>query len=121
MIPRRAITPTKSRAALLSQRPLGRFDRSRLPDPLSYYTAELGTLQGRGEWRSAVCVFHDDHAPSLRVNLRTGGFKCMVCQSGGSDLLSFHQQRHGADFKTACKALGCWIEAQQRGNYGRRA
>lgn len=111
MIPtRNRVTPAKSRAALLSQRPLGRFDRSRLPDPAMYYSAELGTLQGRGEWRSAVCPFHDDHSPSLRVNLRTGGFKCMVCMTGGSDLLSFHQQRHGQPFKAACKALGAWVE-----------
>lgn len=110
MTPRRAITPAKSRAALLSQRPLGRFDRNRLPGPGAYYTAELGILQGRGEWRSAVCPFHDDHSPSLRVNLRTGGFKCMACTTGGRDLLSFQQQRYGQTFKAACKALGAWVE-----------
>jgi hypothetical protein len=85
------------------------FDRSRLPDPETYYTAELGALHGRGTWRDALCCFHPDTRPSLRVNAQTGGFRCMVCGASGGDVLAFQRQRHGQTFPDAAKALGAWI------------
>ena len=108
MMPRRAATPAKSRAALLAQKPLERFDRGRLPDPESYYTAELGALRGRGAWRDAVCCFHSDTRPSLRVNTQTGAFRCMVCGASGGDVLAFQMQRYGQTFPAAGKAMGAW-------------
>ena len=96
------------------------FDRACLPDPLTYYTAALDGLHGRGAWRNAVCPFHADTRPSLRVNVTTGAFRCMVCGAHGGDVLAFHQLRHQSDFKAAAKALGAWVDTPSRGHDGRR-
>jgi hypothetical protein len=98
------VAPTQRRAALLAQRP--HFDRERLPDPETYFTAELGALQGRGVWRDAVCCFHSDTRPSLRVNMTTGAFRCMSCGAAGGDVLAFQMQRYEQPFPAAAKALG---------------
>lgn len=84
------------------------FRRDRLPSPLNYYTGCGLRLIGRGEWRSAVCPFHDDTKPSLRVNIDSGGFRCMVCGAKGGDVLAFHMLRTGMRFIDAAKALGAW-------------
>ena len=111
MIPaRRTTTPAKSRAALLAQRP--HFDRSRLPDAEAYFTGELGVLHGRGVWRDALCCFHPDTRPSLRVNTQTGAFRCMVCGAHGGDVMDFQMRRYGQSFPAAAKALGAVIEGR---------
>ena len=111
MIPaRNRTTPAKSRAALLSQRPLGRLDRSLLPNPAKFYADELDSLSSAGTWRDALCPFHGDKRPSLRVNVQTGAYKCMACGEGGSDLIAFLRRRDGLSFPDACRRLGCWIE-----------
>jgi hypothetical protein len=84
-----------------------RFDPHRLPSALTYYLHELGALQGSGVWRKALCCFHEDHRPSLSVNVETGRFRCFACDAHG-DLLDFHMRKHGLDFRSACKALGAW-------------
>jgi hypothetical protein len=99
---------------LFKNRPVARvthahFDRSRLPDPETYYTAELGALRGRGTWRDALCCFHQDARPSLRVNAQTGSYRCMACGASGGDVLAFQRQRYGLAFPDAAKALGAWI------------
>lgn len=86
----------------------GYFDRSRLPDPFHYYIRELGLLKTHGIWVKARCCFHDDHVPSLSVNLKTGQFKCFACGASGGDVLAFQMLRYGQDFKNAAKALGAW-------------
>ena len=85
----------------------GQFVRDWLPNPATYYAAEL-KLSGRGPWRDALCCFHNDTRPSLRVNVSTGGFRCMACGAHGGDILAFHMQRHGLPFVDAAKALGAW-------------
>lgn len=84
------------------------FERDRLPDPLSYFEGAGVRLIGRGQWRSALCCFHDDHNPSLRVNVESGAFRCMACGAKGGDILAFHQTRHGLSFKQAARDLGTW-------------
>lgn len=86
----------------------GRFVRERLPDPASYYESEGVELRGRGPWRDAVCPFHQDSRPSMRVHVETGAFRCMSCGAAGGDVLSFHRRRHALGFVEACRALGCW-------------
>jgi hypothetical protein len=111
MIPsRNRVTPAKSRAALLAQKPLGHINRSLLPDPANFYARELGALKGSGAWRDALCPFHDDTRPSMRVNVQTGAYKCMACGEGGSDLIAFLRRRDGLSFRDACRDLGCWVE-----------
>jgi DNA primase len=92
--------------------PRQRFDKARLPGPESYYASELGALQGSGTWRNAVCCFHPDTRPSLRVNVQTGAFKCMSCGAAGGDVLSFQMRRYGQTFPAAAKVLGAWKEAR---------
>jgi DNA primase len=70
----------------------------------AFYTAELGPLKGRGPWRDAVCPFHADKHPSLRVNVETGRYWCPVCTAHG-DGIGFLMQRDGVTFADALKAL----------------
>ncbi|NWG31663.1 CHC2 zinc finger domain-containing protein [Sulfuricystis thermophila] len=92
---------------------LDRFDRARLPDPLTYYAAELERLRptgNSGRHASARCPFHDDTHPSLTVNLETGAFRCHVpeCGAHGRGVLDFHMARYGLGFVAAAKELGAW-------------
>ena len=84
-----------------------RFNRDKLPDPNKYFLEQGLKLIGAGEWRSALCPFHNDKKPSLRINILSGGFICMACGEKG-DLISFHQKNNGLSFKEACKDLGIW-------------
>lgn len=87
----------------------GGFDRARLPSPNDYFTRQGLKLTGGGEWKNAICPFHEDSKPSLRVHLDSGAFKCMSCGTHGGDVLAFHMQRHGQTFKAAAIELGAWI------------
>ena len=59
------------------------FKRDRLPNPADYYRDQGLKLIGAGKWKSAVCCFHADKHPSLRVQLDSGGFRCMACGAHG--------------------------------------
>ncbi len=85
------------------------FDRARLPSPSEYFAAQGLILKGKGAWLDAVCPFHADTKPSLRVRLETGAFSCMACGAHGGDVLAFHMQRHSMDFKAAAVSLGAWV------------
>lgn len=87
------------------------LNRDALPEPLGYYGTREGlTLQGRGKWRSAPCVFHDSRS-TLRINLESGAYVCMAgCGARGGDVLSYHQAAHGLGFIAAARDLGAWIE-----------
>ncbi len=84
------------------------FDRNLLPKPGDYYAVEGLKLKGRGPWRNAICPFHSDTHPSLRIRIETGAFACMACGAHGGDVLAYHQQRHGLTFKQAAQQLGAW-------------
>lgn len=84
------------------------FRRDQLPAPAKYYAAQKLKLIGGGAWRSAVCPFHEDNSPSLRVRLETGAFRCMACGAHGGDVLAFHMRRFGLSFTAAAKDLGAW-------------
>lgn len=86
-----------------------KFNRDLLPNPSDYYQNQGIKLQGLGEWKSALCIFHKDTKPSLRINIRFGGFRCMTCGEHGGDVLAFHQKRHRLNFTQAAKELGAWI------------
>lgn len=84
------------------------FCRDRLPHPADFYAGERIRLLGRGEWRSALCPFHEDTTPSMRVHLTSGAYRCLACGAHGGDVVAFHMQRHGVGFVDAAKALGAW-------------
>ena len=87
------------------------FNRALLPAPTEYYRDQCNMkLIGTTEWRTTLCPFHDDKTPSLRINVKSGGYKCMVCEAKGGDVLSFHMQRNSLSFIAACKSLGAWSE-----------
>lgn len=84
------------------------FNRKKLPAPADYYAAQGLKLTGGSEWKDAVCLFHQDTKPSLRIRLDNGAFRCMVCGAHGGDVLAFHMQKTGLAFVDACKDLGAW-------------
>jgi hypothetical protein len=84
------------------------YCRESLPAPDAYYLSQGMRLKGCGEWRTALCPFHNDHNPSLRINLASGGFICMACGAHGGDVLEFHRKRHDMTFLEAVRALGAW-------------
>lgn len=84
------------------------FNRELLPPPADYYREQGLKLTGGAEWKSAICPFHEDTRPSLRLRLDSGGFKCMACGAHGGDVLSFHMQLYGMKFVEAAKALRAW-------------
>lgn len=88
------------------------FKRDRLPTPTGYYHQQGLKLIGGGEWKTAICPFHDDTKPSLRIRLDTGAFRCMVCGAHGGDVLAFHMQQYGLRFIEAARALGAWEESR---------
>ncbi len=89
----------------------GKFSRKALPTTFEYYTTQQGmSLKGGGEWLDAICPFHSDTKPSLRINIEKGAYRCMVCGARGGDVLAFHMHRHGLGFIQAAKELGAWVE-----------
>lgn len=87
---------------------MNNFKRSALQSPANYFKAQGLRLTGGGEWKNAICPFHEDTRPSLRIRIDTGGFKCMSCGIKGGDILSFHMQRYNLGFVEAARRLGAW-------------
>ncbi len=87
------------------------FEREQLPDPASYFEAEGLTLIGprSSKWKTTECLFHGG-SDSMRVNIATGGFRCMNCGAHGGDVLAYHMAMHGMEFVEAAKALGAWVQ-----------
>jgi hypothetical protein len=87
------------------------FDRDRLPDLPTYADREGLTLTGplSAKWKTGPCVRHGG-SDSLRVNVQTGGGRCMACDFSFGDVLSYHMQTHGLEFIEAARQLGAWIE-----------
>ncbi|MFM9881117.1 MAG: hypothetical protein ACKVOO_11995 [Burkholderiaceae bacterium] len=46
----------------------------------------------------------------MRINIASGGWCCMSCDAKGGDVLAYEIQATQADFVTAAKVLGCWID-----------
>ncbi len=85
------------------------FDRERLPDAVSYFEGEGLRLIGPGRWKTARCNFHGG-SDSMRINVESGGWRCMACDEKGGDVLAFAMRRHGLEFIEAAKTLGAWID-----------
>lgn len=87
----------------------GKFSRKALPNAFNYYKTQQITLKGTGAWRDAICPFHTDTKPSLRINVEKGAYRCMVCGARGGDVLAFHMHRQGLNFIEAAKQLNAWV------------
>lgn len=88
---------------------MGRFIREQLPDPLAYFDGEGVPLKGSGTWRTGPCHFHGG-SDCFRVNVKSGGFKCMNCEVKGGDVLAYAMQRHGLEFVEAALSLGAYVD-----------
>lgn len=86
------------------------LNRALLPNPEDFYLKEGIELKGAGPWRDALCPFHTDTRPSMRVHAETGAFRCMACGQGGGDVLAFLRARQQLGFVEAAQALGAWEE-----------
>ena len=89
-----------------------KFNRNLLPSPGNYYREQGLKLTGGAEWKSALCPFHKDISPSLRVRLDSGCFRCMACGAHGGDILAFHMQRYKLRFLDAARELGALEDRQ---------
>jgi len=80
------------------------FLLSRLNIP-SFYQSLIPNVKVNGKAETMVlCPFHDDHNPSLSVNLSSGLFHCYACGSSG-DVIKFYQNIKRVDFPTALKEI----------------
>ena len=96
--------------SLRTQKYAGNFSRALLPSLVTYFEKQGIELKGGGAWRDAICPFHNDTKPSLRVKVESGAYRCMSCGARGGDVLSFHMHKHGMGFIQAAKELGAWVK-----------
>lgn len=54
-------------------------DAVSIVDVINHYIS----VQKKGKNYEAICPFHDDHNPSLKINIENQTFKCFVCGEGG--------------------------------------
>lgn len=75
-------------------------------DKAKFYQELIPSLKVNGKKEAlGLCPFHDDHNPSLSVNVETGLYCCPVCGAGG-DLFMFWQKTKNVDFPTALREIG---------------
>jgi len=91
------------------------IDKKELDRQISYesfysdYFPDHKTLMN-GEWL-VLCPFHDDHKPSMNINIRTGLFNCHACDAQG-DYIQFYQKKTGKSFPDAVNGIGQQIGLQ---------
>lgn len=61
-------------------------------------------VEKKGKDYVAVCPFHNDHDPSMRLNTRKQIYKCFVCGAGG-DAISFVRRYEKLTFPQAVKKV----------------
>jgi len=66
--------------------------------------SEHVNLVKKGREMVGLCPFHDDHRPSLNVNVTKQIFKCFSCSAGG-DVFKFVQMRESLSFSQAIERL----------------
>lgn len=59
--------------------------------------------QKEGQYK-AICPFHDDHKPSMKVNLDKNIFNCFVCETSGN-ILDFVVEYDEVSLRTAAKTV----------------
>jgi len=66
--------------------------------------SEHVSLKKKGREMVGLCPFHDDHRPSMNVNVQKQIFKCFACGAGG-DVFKFIQMRENLTFPQAIERL----------------
>ncbi len=72
--------------------------------PISQVISRYISLNKRGQNHEAICPFHDDTNPSLKVNDSKGIYKCFVCQESG-DSIKFVSNFRNKNFIETLKEL----------------
>ena len=70
----------------------------------AFYQPHIINLKRNGKQALGLCPFHDDHNPSLSINLESGLYNCLA-GCGGGDVFTFYQRYKKIDFKTALKEI----------------
>ncbi|OGP65589.1 MAG: hypothetical protein A3K22_03530 [Deltaproteobacteria bacterium RBG_16_42_7] len=71
----------------------------------AFYNSLVINLKENGKAQAlGLCPFHDDHNPSLSVNLTNGLYNCFACNAKG-DVFKFYQDYKKIDFKTALEEI----------------
>ena len=86
------------------------FNRSALPPASIFYRNNIQNFRARGHKATGLCPFHEDHSPSLSLDLERQLFYCHACGVGG-DILRFVMLRDAVDFVTAARSLNAWDES----------
>lgn len=74
-------------------------------DYRAFYKSLIPSLKENGKAETVgLCPFHDDHNPSLSVNLSNGLYNCFACGAKG-DVFTFYEKLKGVDFKTALQEI----------------
>lgn len=74
-------------------------------DYRSFYESFIPSLKENGKAEAiGLCPFHDDHHPSLSINLSSGLYNCLA-GCGGGDAFNFYQRLKGTDFPTALSEI----------------
>lgn len=86
------------------------FNRTLLPDPVTYFENRGLTLKGprSAKWKTTTCNFHGG-SDSMRVNTEDGAWVCMSCGEKGGDVLAYEIKVSGAEFQDAAKSIGAWV------------
>ncbi len=72
--------------------------------PISQIISKYIDTKKRGQNHEAVCPFHNDTNPSLKINDNMGIYKCFVCGESG-DSIKFVQQYRNLNFIEGLKEL----------------
>lgn len=72
--------------------------------PVSMVISHYITLNKRGATLEAICPFHSDTKPSLKVNDAKGMYKCFACGAGG-DAITFVKEYKKVEFVDALREI----------------
>lgn len=72
--------------------------QSDLADVVSHYVS----VEKKGKDYVALCPFHADHDPSMRISNSKGFYKCFACGAGG-DVFTFLQKMEGLTFQESVR------------------
>lgn len=99
---------------LIDKREIERVKRAN--ELVAFIRSRGVSLTQRGKQLVGLCIFHDDHEPSLVVDPKKQLWNCLgACHEGG-DVYRFVMKADGVDFREAHRRLGgCEAEAKSVG------
>lgn len=86
--------------------------------PISSVVGMYIPLNKKGVNYEAICPFHPDSHPSLKVNDSKGIFRCFVCETGGDAIkftMLFNKQMYPDAIKDIAGKMGITVEEERKG------